>query len=107
MVFQLEIIRRTFRPRDPFDFRGKFSDRLAWLQKAAPFDAQKMNYLMLMMKDPQVHYHVFGRPLEVHFQLKRPWVCQFPPPKSGAFGCVGLRMATVKCEIGRIKSSMA
>ena len=23
-----------------------------------------MNYLMLMMKDPQVHYHVFPRPLE-------------------------------------------
>ena len=32
--------------------------------KAAPFDAVKMNYLMLMMKDPQVHYHVFPRPLE-------------------------------------------
>ena len=32
--------------------------------KASPFDAVKMNYLMLMMKDPQVHYHVFPRPLE-------------------------------------------
>ena len=31
--------------------------------KAAPFSAVKMNYLMLMMKDPQVHYHVFPRPL--------------------------------------------
>lgn len=32
--------------------------------KAPPFDAVKMNYLMLMMKDPQVHYHVFPRPLD-------------------------------------------
>lgn len=32
--------------------------------KAEPFGAVKMNYLMLMMKDPQVHYHVFPRPLE-------------------------------------------
>jgi diadenosine tetraphosphate (Ap4A) HIT family hydrolase len=32
--------------------------------KASPFDAVKMNYLMLMMKDPQVHYHVLPRPLE-------------------------------------------
>ena len=32
--------------------------------KAEPFGAVKMNYLMLMMKDPQVHYHVFPRMLE-------------------------------------------
>ena len=32
--------------------------------KSEPFGAVKMNYLMLMMKDPQVHYHVFPRMLE-------------------------------------------
>ena len=37
----------------------------------AAFNAQKFNYLMLMMVDPQVHYHVFPRydgPREFHGQ---------------------------------------
>ena len=32
--------------------------------RSAPFGAKKMNYIMLMMKDPQVHYHVIPRYLE-------------------------------------------
>jgi diadenosine tetraphosphate (Ap4A) HIT family hydrolase len=32
--------------------------------RGLPFGASKINYLMLMMRDPQVHYHVLPRYLE-------------------------------------------
>ena len=32
--------------------------------RGQPFGASKINYLMLMMRDPQVHYHVLPRYLE-------------------------------------------